>query len=319
MNPREKTLAMCIGGLAVLFALYYVYDTIAGKFNDREMQIARWNKTIDDDQTKIDAGNRAQRKFKQWEKRSLPSDDKIAPSLYEGWLLKLVDDVQLQSATVQPQSTVGHNNSFEKYAFEIKADADISMKEVVDFLYRFYASNQLHKIRQLSIKPHVDGKALDVTINIEALLMPGADRKDRLATEKLDRLALGDAKAYEKVIDDRSLFSEYVPRQQRTEGPRQRTPPAVDVAKFTTVTGVTEQDDQSLVWVLVKTTGQLMQLHEGQEFNVGDVKCKVMKIGVRDAVFAMDGKQVQVHYGDNLRDGTPVQLDDAEPSDKNVE
>jgi len=315
MNPREKKLAVGLAAVVGLLAVYYLYETVAGKFSDREKQIDRWNQTIADNQAKIDAGNRAQKKMKNWESISLPSDTKIAPSLYQSWLMKLVDDAQLESATVQLQTTVGHTATFEKYDFQIKADADISMTQVVDFLYRFYSSNQLHKIRQLMIKPHADGKALDVTIDIEALLLPGADRKDKLSNEKLNQLALGDVKTYEKAIDDRNLFSEYVPPRQRAEPTRPRSSPPIDVAKFATVTGIVEQDDQPQVWVLVKTTGELLKLHEGEEFTVGNVKCKVLKIGVRDAVITTEGKLVQVFIGDNLREGTAVPAEDAAPLD----
>jgi hypothetical protein len=319
MNTREKKLAAGLAAVLGVLAIYYVYDILAGKFNDREKQIQKWNQTIEDNQTKLAAGDRAQRKMKQWERRSLPNDVKLAPSLYESWLLKLVDDSQLESATVQQQTTVGHTGTFEKYAFQIKADADISMKQVVDFLYRFYSSNQLHKIRQLMIKPHVDGKALDVTIDIEALLLPGADRHDKLSNEKLDQLALGDVKNYEKIVDDRNLFSAYVPPHAQAPRVEARRPPAVDAAKYATVTGIIEQDDQPQVWVLVKTTGELLKLHEGEEFVVGNVKCKVLKIGVRDAVITTEGKLVQVSIGDNLREGTPVPAEDSTPSENTVQ
>jgi hypothetical protein len=210
--------------------------------------------------------------------------------------------VQQQSTQ---QSTAGHTATFEKYAFQIKADTDVSMKQLVQFLYKFYCSNQLQKIRQLLVKPHADGKALDVTIDIEALLLPGADRRDKLSSERLDQLSLGDVTAYEKTIGGRDLFSEYVPQHTVRVEPPRRTQ-TVDVAKYATVTGIIDQDDQPQIWVLVKTTGELLKLHEGDDFTVGDLKCKVLKIGVRDAVITTEGKKVQVSVGDNLRDATPM-------------
>jgi hypothetical protein len=310
MNRREKTLAIGVAALVGLLAIYYLFDSVAAKFADRDRQLTDLNQKIKQKQDRIDAGVRAQKKMADWNRRSLPSDAKQAPSLYQSWLLQLVDGAKLASATVQQQSTVGHTGTFEKYAFQIKADSDVSMNELVQFLYQFYCSNQLHRIRQLLIKPHSDGKALEVTIEIEALLLPGADRRDKLSTEKLDKLALGNVGAYEKAIGDRNLFSEYTPPRAQVAKvePPKRQP--VDVAKFATVTGIVEQNDEPQIWVLVKTTGELLKLHEGEDFTVGDLKCKVVKIGVRNAVITAEGKKVQVSVGDNLRDATPLPADE---------
>lgn len=211
MNKREKLLAIGVAAMVGLLAVYYVFDSIAGKFTDRDRQLTDLNQKIKQKQDKIDAGNRAMKKMGDWNRRSLPSDAKQAPSLYQSWLLHLVDDAKLASATVQQQSTIGHTGTFEKYGYQIKADSDVSMNQLVQFLYKFYCSNQLHKIRQLLVKPRADNKALDVTIEIEALLLPGADRNDKLSSQRLDQLPLGNVAAYEKAISDRKLFSEYLP------------------------------------------------------------------------------------------------------------
>jgi hypothetical protein len=310
MNKREKTLAIGVAAVVGLLALYYVCDSVAGKFASRQQQLTDLNQKIKQKQDKIEAGNRAQKQMNNWDRQSLPSDPKLASSLYESWLLHLVDDAKLESATVQQQSAVGHTATFEKYDFQIKAVTDVSMRQLVQFLYKFYCSNQLHKIRNLLVKPHADDKALEVTIEIEALLLPGADRHDKLSTEKLEQLPLGNVAAYEKIIGGRNLFSEYVPPHAQVARAEARRPPAVDVAKLTTITGIVDQDDRPQIFVYVKTTGELLKPHEGDDFTVGDLKCKVLKIGVRDAVITVDGKKVQVSLGDNLRDATPVPAED---------
>ena len=45
---------------------------------------------------------------------------------------------------------------------------------------------------------------------------------------------------------------------------------------------------------------------EGEEFTVGDMKCKVVRIGLHDAVLDSDGKKKQVFVGDNLRDAAAL-------------
>ena len=86
---------------------------------------------------------------------------------------------------------------------------------------------------------------------------------------------MGDVSEYEKTIGGRKLFSEYVPIKAVTAEikPKNR----FDAAKYATVTGIIEQNDQPQIWVLVKTTGELLKLSEGDEFTVGDLKCKVVR------------------------------------------
>jgi hypothetical protein len=79
-------------------------------------------------------------------------------------------------------------------------------------------------------------------------------------------------------------------------------PPPFDAAKFAEVTGITAQNSELLVWINVKTTNDKFYLREGDEFTVGNVKYKVVKIDLHDAVISGEGKSKQLHIGDNLRD-----------------
>ncbi len=110
------------------------------------------------------------------------------------------------------------------------------------------------------------------------------------------------------MIVGRNLFAEYVPprppvAERRPDPPRRDPPkPSFDQAKHATVTGIIEQDNQPQLWVLVKTTGELLKLSEGEEFSVGELKCKVIRINLRDAELATGDKHFVVKLQDNLRD-----------------
>src|SRR5262249_8546386 len=158
----------------------------------------------------------------------------------------------------------------------VAGQSDIKMTQLIDFLYDFYASNQLHKIRELDVRPRTDGK-LDVKIYIEAIALRNVDREHQLNIATNKQLSLGNLKAYQSAIADRNMFSEYTLPRERTQQPRNTTPP-FDVSKFTEVTGITTQpNDERLLWVNVKTTGDKFYLKEGDEFTVGGVKYKVVK------------------------------------------
>ena len=53
----------------------------------------------------------------------------------------------------------------------------------------------------------------------------------------------------------------------------------------------------------IRTSGQLMKLHEGDVFSVGSVEGVVRKIGDKQVEFEADEKRLLVSVGDNLLEG----------------
>jgi len=306
MKPREKLLAIIVGAFVALFLLSWGYQQIAGAFEKRHKQIADLEDAIRKKQHTLDLGARASKQIAEFQKQSLPSDPELALQLYTQWLWNLVDTSDLANPNVTPLPSLTKNTAYNKFDFNIKAECDLSLKQALDFLYGFYSTNQLHRISQLTLKPKADGKQMDVMIEVQALIVPGADRSDRLNLEPSKKLQLTDAGAYQKLIGGRNLFAEYTPpapvREHREPPPR----PTFDVAKYATVTGFIEDNSKPHLWLSVKTTGQVLRLSEGEEFTVGDVQCKVESIGTRDAVVTVAGKRKQVRLADNLRDAVEL-------------
>jgi hypothetical protein len=307
MKPRERLLAIVVGTFVALFLLNLGYQQIAGAFDTRHKKIDNLQADIKTKEQTINKGARAARQIAEFQKRSLPSDPELALQLYTQWLWNLVDTSDLASPTVTPLPSLTKSTAYSKFDFNIKAECDLSVKQALDFLYGFYSTNQLHRIRQLTLKPKPDGKQMDIMIEIEAIIVPGADRTDRLNLEPSKKLQLADAAAYQKLIGGRNLFAEYTPPPP-VRAPKNDPPvrPTFDMAKYATVSGIVEDDTKHQLWLRIKTTGQTLKLSEGEEFSVGDVQCKVEKIGVRDAVVTVAGKRKQVHLEDNLRDAVEV-------------
>jgi hypothetical protein len=307
MKPREKLLAIIVGAFVALFLLSWGYQQIAGAFEKRHKQIADLEETIRKKQHTLDLGARASKQIAEFQKQSLPSDPELALQLYTQWLWNLVDTSDLADPKVVPLPSLTKNTAYNKFDFTIKAECDLSLKQALDFLYGFYSTNQLHRISQLTLKPKPDGKQMDVMIEVQALIVPGADRSDRLNLEPSKKLQLADAAAYQKLIGGRNLFAEYTPPPAvREHRPEPVVKPTFDVAKYATVTGIIEDNSKPQLWLRVKTTGQTLRLSVGEEFTVGDVQCKVESIGGRDAVVTVAGKRKQVHLEDNLRDAVEL-------------
>jgi hypothetical protein len=308
MNNREKRMALGAAALVGLLMLYYVYSSIADHFTQRETKITQLEQTIAKNKQTILAGNVAKKRLTDWEHRSLPSNKEVAPTKYVNWLLELVDHAKLESPTVVDKGTftsaASKNTPYDKFAFQVKGRTNLEMKQLVQFLYEFYASNQLHTVRSISLTPDNNAKKLDVVLEIESLVLPTADRTDELAEKPLKQLSHGDAAAYQKLIGGRNLFAEYTPPLAAPAGPAPVTP--MDYAKFTNVTAIMEDDSGPQLWVLVKPTDKLFKLKEGEDFTVDGVTYNVVKIKSRRVVLKSDGKQVQVSLGESLHDAAPV-------------
>jgi len=75
---------------------------------------------------------------------------------------------------------------------------------------------------------------------------------------------------------------------------------AFDFAKFTMLTAVLDIDGQGEVWLHVRPTGQMVTLHQGDQFEIGSVKGTVALIGEYDFSFDFEGKRRKLAKGELL-------------------
>jgi hypothetical protein len=318
MNSREKMLVALVAGVVLLFGAKFAYDQIAGMFDENDKAVADINKKIDKSSADIAAGKKAAQRIAEWERRSLPSDRVQAPVKYNDWLVQLVSKHGFRGKDVHPVGMVGLATNtaalgYEKFGFEVKGLTDITCKPLVDFLYEFYASNQLHKIKTLEFRPTSDSQ-LEVTMTVEAMLLPGATgsdgkpRREKLSDVPPKTLTLGNVAAYEKSIAGRNFFKAYEPpvvvdtSRGRTNPPPNTSPP-FDYAKYTKLTGIVTENDVPEIFVSVQPTGDKFNgLKVGDEFTVGGVTYKVASIGTRNAVLTTEGKRKQIEFGGTLHD-----------------
>jgi hypothetical protein len=84
--------------------------------------------------------------------------------------------------------------------------------------------------------------------------------------------------------------------------PQNAPPPPIvfDFAKSTLLTALLDVDGQGEVWLHVRPTGQMVTLHQGDQFEIGSMKGTVSEIGEYDFCFDFEGKRRKLSRGEFL-------------------
>ncbi len=231
MNAREKKLAVAFAGIMLFIAAWWIGGKVNGMLSARQSVLdARTAELGKRGMIAIELEENIER-LDAWRERSLPSDPRRAGTLYQNWLLELVDspEVRWQGAQVEAArpSQLDHN---VRLPFTVSGEG--TLDQVTAFLHKFYQAGYLHKITRLTLSPEKESGLLDVRIVIEALMMPeataaGQPRLTSLAAASELPLLHGDLGSYQAVINGRHVFSSNEPPQFSDSSP----PPAAPRSK----------------------------------------------------------------------------------------
>lgn len=220
MNPRTRLLAL--GGLAV-FLLYcgdYVYNSwFDAPSRELESQLAKVERQIrDTDDARVTA-TKAGKSLAKYHARSLPYDPELARSLYQDWLLQLIEIHHLDGASVdaglpnrlEVKSRGQKKRRLVGHSFNMTLRAKTTLPQLVNLLHDFRHFGHLHKIRSLSLVPLGTGSELDVNMSIEVLSLQHADRQDTLSDWIRDNDSDDPLKHYADLLR-RNLFARGLPQ-----------------------------------------------------------------------------------------------------------
>lgn len=298
LKRREKILASLAGGMLGVAALGLVF--LMGDSRSTDRLLADRDKLLAEIKSKdktLTAGARDAKRLAEWNRRSLPSNPTVARSLYQTWLRRLASQTSLRSPTIISNEIGGRRDVFSRISFTLRARA--SLGDLVEFLYEFYSVGYLHQIRKMDIKPMSSFRELDVNLTIEALALPGADTKNQLPKEAGHGLRLTSLAEYRDAIVSRNLFAPPSPSF------RNRT---VQAAEYAFITGITQSDGVSQVWLQDRMAGKQWILKEGESFEVGNIAGKVQAITTEgDVMVEYDGHRRRLRDGDNLYGGAGAQ------------
>ncbi|MCO6458501.1 MAG: cadherin repeat domain-containing protein [Pirellulaceae bacterium] len=88
------------------------------------------------------------------------------------------------------------------------------------------------------------------------------------------------------------------------------SPPRFDEAGYAYVIGVVEINGRPQIWVSVRTSGQLLKLHEGERVTVGQFDGVIRRIHPKAIEFESGDRNLFVKFGDHLGQATEVNADD---------
>ncbi len=138
--------------------------------------------------------------------------------------------------------------------------------------------------------PGMDQMTLfDISMSIEALVLPGADRNDQLNAATSKRLAFEELDDYRRPITRRNIFAPYVERPQ-----------SGDESQDAYITAVMKVDGRLQAWLSFRNLGMIRKLREGDRVDVGSVHATVVTIREQAIEIESDGKRRKVSLGSSL-------------------
>ena len=282
-KTRNRLMYFGLGAILVYLGGDYAMRTyVDGPLEQKQARKAQLEKKIKERKKKLTEAKEAARKLTVLEKASLPSDTEVARSLYRAWLLELVEKSDFQTAHVDSGPATSRKGFYEALVFSVRGKG--TLHQVVRFLFDFYHAGHLHKIQSLSLTPVGKGGSLDVIMTVEALVLPGSDRKTELSKETSRRLNFPALADY-GIIAQRNVFG--------AGGDS-------DASRQTYLTAVTRDDGEAEAWFTLRGQDKLLKLRQGGHFEIGYVSGTVVDIMNDDVVFESVGERWLISVGEPL-------------------
>jgi hypothetical protein len=317
MSHREKILAAAVLVLIVAFGSRWLYGRYERGMESRQAQLNVAQEELTLVKHALNQGERAVRQLEGWRERSLPANRDKALSLYKAWLLDKAKQAGLTVDDIKPAGRPTPSTAFQAIGYQIEATGTLS--SVAAMLYEFYKSPQLHQITRLRLTRPPGAAQLQVSMETEALILPGANATDSLPAGESKRLKLASLAEYQKTLGERDLTNVYTPPQPPGEKRDVPVPPKFDDAEQAHFTGTVGPNDALEAWINVRTTGETLHVSAGDPVKVGNLEGQIVSIDLRSLVFETDGKKYRVALGQSLRKGTELGADGKAASDAKPE
>ncbi|MFH1919126.1 MAG: hypothetical protein ABIP48_04445 [Planctomycetota bacterium] len=246
----------------------------------------------------------------RWKTQSLPSDTEVARSLYQAWLLELVEHVKLGNPSVNSGEPLGRQGLYHTISFSVRGRG--TLQQLTEFLYLFYQTDLLHQIRSLNIIPLSDADQLDVSISIEAMVLSeaGPEAKKGATAEQRQAAVFDDFRGRAGGQSERlasmtlasyqpPALADYEPIVIRNLFGVGGSPDPTSHAFLTSINSVNGQPE---AWFTLRASGETKKLREGDSFEIGQVSGTIVEIEGSDVILESDGERWLLTLGDSLVD-----------------
>ncbi len=292
VNNRSSIITICV---VLLIGAWYggawAYTSLYKKPR------AALSKRIEDASRQIEQGTRTLQTMRRtitadapYYVRSLPRQPTSARSLYQFWLLELLQFCEFSQQAVESAEPV-RVVALRHFSYRFQVRGRGSLDQVARFLYEFYWAAPLHRIATMNIVPVENSELLDMSLTIEAIAIPPqrttdpAPALDRLPTGYLKRTASDHFASY-GLIAERNLL-------RRARG-------GVDRADYTYLTSIQEIDGSTSIWLTDRTTESIVKAEIGARVEIGSFRGTLLSVLDRDVVFERGGMLWLLAVGDCL-------------------
>lgn len=309
---RQVVLGAVFGLLVLYFGGEWVWKTVLEGPIDKKRQA--YQKLLDAKKKREKEWEGFQedaRKLVEWRKQSLPSDTEVARSLYQAWLLQLVVDyVKLDSPSVSPGEPMNRQGRFYAIPFSIRGRG--TLEQVTQFLFVFYRTDLLHRIRSLHLTPLGNSAQLDLAISIETLVLPGSgpELDDDLPEEERQETIIADFQQRASQVSERlasvtlagytpPTLADYQSIAQRNLFGVGSDPEPTDYAYLTFINMVNGEPE---VWFTLRASGETLKLRQGDRLRIGNFTGTIAEIHGSDVILASEGERWLLTLGEKLAD-----------------
>lgn len=213
--------------------------------------------------------------------RSLPTGPPqgTARTLYHSWLLEAGEACQFENLAVDSRGE--RRTQFYCSVVSFQLTAQTSLDQLSRFLYEFYWAPFLHRITSLSIVPVENADLVDITLQIEGLVLyrnePTAEfpYRDRLPEGYWQRLVSGRFETYTGPIESRNLL--------------QFSRSGVDASDFAKLTGIVYVSGEPEFWINSQLENTVVRVKLDEPFRIGSFIGKIVEVADEDVILETSG------------------------------
>lgn len=297
MNRRTLYLLAGAGIVGLLYfgdAAYRTY--VEAPASKREKELGKVVSAISKANDLIAEKLSVEKQLDAYERMSLPYDPEVTRTRYQGWLLEQVKSIGFTNTSIdasQPRTVSIKRQKAKKgqsdrkpvlvrYSYSLRCRG--SLLQVVDFLFRFYRSGHLHKIRSITLNPSGGGAVINSVFAIEALGLLRTERESELTTAQVNRLNQTEESYYTQIAR-RNFFSKT----------------GDNILNQVRVTGITfGKSGKPQVWLKTSPSKPTQVFHNDEFLELESHRLEVLDIQSELVLFLVDGKPKTVKLGQTI-------------------